>query len=64
MVVGHDNSSDGRINLGVSITTFAELGVPEAICSSLAEHGIIDAFPIQEMTLPLAMTGKDLIGQA
>ena len=64
MVVGHDNSCDGRINLGVSITTFAELGVPQAICESLAEHGIIDAFPIQEMTLPLAMTGKDLIGQA
>ncbi len=50
--------------LGVTITTFAQLGVPELICDALAEKGIIDAFPIQEMTLPLALTGQDLIGQA
>jgi len=30
----------------------------------LASKGIVDAFPIQEMTLPLAMSGQDLIGQA
>ncbi len=49
---------------GVLITTFAELGVPQAICSALADNGIIDAFPIQEMTLGIAMGGQDLIGQA
>ena len=47
-----------------SITTFAELGVPHQICEALAQHGILEAFPIQEMTLPLALQGKDLIGQA
>jgi hypothetical protein len=46
------------------IASFADLGVPQDICSALAENGIIDAFPIQELTLPLAMTGQDLIGQA
>ncbi len=46
------------------IASFADLGVPPEICSALAENGIIDAFPIQEMTLPLAMGGQDLIGQA
>ena len=40
------------------------MGVPEAICSALADHGITDAFPIQEMTLPIALGGQDLIGQA
>jgi superfamily II DNA/RNA helicase len=30
----------------------------------LANHGITEAFQIQELTLPLALTGKDLIGQA
>jgi len=30
----------------------------------LAEDGIITAFPIQEQTLPLALGGSDLIGQA
>lgn len=38
--------------------------MPEAICTALATHGKTDAFQIQELTLPLAMQGKDLIGQA
>lgn len=38
--------------------------MPELICDALAEKGITEAFPIQEMTLPLALTGQDLIGQA
>lgn len=46
------------------IATFAELGVPGPICQALAEHGITEAFPIQELTLGLALSGKDLIGQA
>lgn len=52
------------MKLGVIISTFAELGVPEEICAALGEHGIVEAFPIQEMTLPIAMAGQDLIGQA
>lgn len=50
--------------MGAHITTFAELGVPEEICSALAGHGIHEAFQIQELTLPIALQGKDLIGQA
>jgi superfamily II DNA/RNA helicase len=45
-------------------TTFAELGVREEIVRALAEGGIEHTFAIQELTLPLAMTGDDLIGQA
>lgn len=47
-----------------TIATFAELGVPGPICDALASHGITEAFPIQELTLGLALSGKDLIGQA
>ena len=32
--------------------------------ADLAALGIIDAFPIQEMTLPVALEGNDVIGQA
>lgn len=46
------------------ITTFAELGVPQQICDALARKSITEAFAIQEMTLPLALSGQDLIGQA
>ena len=35
--------------------TFAELGVHPKTVEALAEDGIITAFPIQELTLPLAL---------
>jgi superfamily II DNA/RNA helicase len=44
--------------------TFAEFGVREEIVRSLVEAGIERTFAIQELTLPLAMTGNDIIGQA
>ena len=44
--------------------TFAELGASPEIVASLAASGIERAFPIQAMTLPLALEGRDLIGQA
>src|ERR1700759_1909288 len=44
--------------------TFAELGVREEIVRALAEKGIEHAFPIQELPLPLALAGDDVIGQA
>ncbi|MGH8964734.1 MAG: DEAD/DEAH box helicase, partial [Actinomycetes bacterium] len=44
--------------------TFAELGVREEIVRALAEKGIEHPFAIQELTLPLALAGDDLIGQA
>jgi len=46
------------------VTTFAELGVDQDMVDALAERGIVDAFPIQEQTIPLALTGQDIIGQA
>ncbi|GEL25523.1 DEAD/DEAH box helicase [Pseudonocardia sulfidoxydans NBRC 16205] len=44
--------------------TFAELGVRPQIVQALAEAGIERTFAIQELTLPLALAGEDLIGQA
>jgi superfamily II DNA/RNA helicase len=44
--------------------TFAELGVRDEIVRALAERGIEHSFAIQELTLPLALAGDDLIGQA
>ena len=44
--------------------SFAALGVRDEIVRALAEQGIENAFAIQELTLPLAMAGDDLIGQA
>lgn len=44
--------------------TFASFGVHHEIVSSLSEAGILHPFPIQAMTLPIALTGHDIIGQA
>ncbi|MGH3546467.1 MAG: DEAD/DEAH box helicase, partial [Mycobacteriales bacterium] len=43
---------------------FSELGVDSAIVTALEAVGITRAFAIQEMTLPIALAGSDLIGQA
>ncbi|NYI40745.1 DEAD/DEAH box helicase [Demequina lutea] len=44
--------------------TFADFGVNPLIVEALADHGIISPFPIQSMTLPVALAGHDIIGQA
>ncbi len=44
--------------------TFADFGVHQDIVDALAAHGIVTPFPIQAMTLPIALGGHDIIGQA
>jgi superfamily II DNA/RNA helicase len=44
--------------------TFRDLGVDDALCDALEAKGITHPFPIQAMTLPMALSGADLIGQA
>jgi len=44
-------------------TTFAELGVPAPIARALAADGKVDAFPIQQDTLPDTLTGRDVLGR-
>ena len=43
---------------------FADFGVRDEIVRALTEAGIERTFAIQEMTLPLALNGEDVIGQA
>jgi superfamily II DNA/RNA helicase len=45
-------------------TTFRDLGIFPETAEALEAVGIINPFPIQEMTLPVALTGTDIIGQA
>ncbi|GAB4077979.1 DEAD/DEAH box helicase [Nostocoides australiense] len=48
----------------MSDNTFADFGVHPDIVAALAEHDIVTPFPIQAMTLPVALGGHDIIGQA
>jgi superfamily II DNA/RNA helicase len=43
---------------------FSDFDVHPDIVAALADAGITRTFAIQELTLPLALTGNDLIGQA
>ncbi|MFH4201911.1 DEAD/DEAH box helicase, partial [Acinetobacter baumannii] len=45
-------------------TSFADLGVREDICQAREGVGIVSPFPIQAMSIPIAVEGTDLIGQA
>jgi superfamily II DNA/RNA helicase len=56
---GHYVERTGKI-----LTTFRELGVLPEIADALERGGITTPFPIQEMTLSVALMGTDLIGQA
>jgi superfamily II DNA/RNA helicase len=44
--------------------SFADYNVRADIVESLADAGITHPFPIQSMTLPVALAGQDIIGQA
>ncbi|GIG26310.1 DNA helicase [Cellulomonas denverensis] len=44
--------------------TFADFDVRPEIVDALADAGITAPFPIQAMTLPVALAGHDIIGQA
>lgn len=43
---------------------FNEYGLRYDICSSLSKSGINTPFEIQSLTIPLALEGRDIIGQA
>jgi superfamily II DNA/RNA helicase len=44
--------------------TFSELKIDQDMVDALAEKGILEPFPIQTQTIPLALAGQDIIGQA
>jgi superfamily II DNA/RNA helicase len=48
----------------LSTTTFRDLGILTETVEALDAVGITAPFPIQELTLPVALAGSDVIGQA
>lgn len=45
------------------MTSFIDLGVPEALARVLSQHGIDQPFPIQTKTLPDSLSGRDVLGR-
>ncbi len=48
----------------VRVESFSDFPIHPDIVDALAEHKITSPFPIQAMTLPVALAGHDIIGQA
>jgi superfamily II DNA/RNA helicase len=48
----------------VTSTTFRDLGVPAGLASTLQRLGMTEPFPIQTLTLPDALAGRDISGRA
>nr|BFF14712.1 hypothetical protein GCM10025699_60150 [Microbacterium flavescens] len=44
--------------------TFTDLSIDQDMVDALAAKGIVEPFPIQTQTIPLALSGQDIIGQA
>ncbi|WP_408907273.1 DEAD/DEAH box helicase [Streptomyces cavernicola] len=65
--LGHDPQRSPRAashRRGSTLTTFRELGILPETAEALEAVGITSPFPIQEQTLPVALSGSDVIGQA
>jgi len=46
------------------LTTFADLGIPEALADFLAELGFTNPFEVQTATIPDALAGRDIAARA
>jgi superfamily II DNA/RNA helicase len=46
------------------MTTFADLGLDDDLVEILASQGIEEPFPIQQLTIPDAVAGRDVCGKA
>ena len=46
------------------MATFSELGISPALLNAIQKMGFEEATPIQSETIPVALEGKDVIGQA
>jgi superfamily II DNA/RNA helicase len=58
------SAASHRRGIILTTTTFRSLGILPETAEALEAVGIMTPFPIQEMTLPVALAGNDVIGQA
>jgi superfamily II DNA/RNA helicase len=59
-----DPALDDTVLDAAELKTFRDFGIAESVCAALEAEGITTTFPIQTLTLPIALAGHDVIGQA
>ena len=60
----HPPVPTSRTDAIASASRFAQLGLPAALVAALGQRGIATPLPIQAATLPDALAGRDVLGQA
>ena len=58
------NQGSAEISAETSAINFDSFGLPELMLATLAREGLVSPTPIQEMSIPLLLEGRDLIGLA
>src|SRR6204780_1657710 len=58
-----DTAEAGAVDDSLAVP-FRDFPISDEICRGLEAAGIFNTFPIQALTLPLALRGQDIIGQA
>jgi superfamily II DNA/RNA helicase len=63
---GSESDATGQVTGGGDTppVPFRDFDISDEICRGLEAAGIFTTFPIQALTLPLALRGQDIIGQA
>jgi superfamily II DNA/RNA helicase len=63
---GPGSDATGQVTGGgdTPAVPFRDFGISDEICRGVEAAGIFTTFPIQALTLPLALRGQDIIGQA
>ncbi len=56
--------ADASDRFGADVRTFAGLGLRDEIVVALAARGITSPFPVQALTIPDALAGRDVCGKA
>ena len=57
-------SINDRTETHLSELAFASLDLVPSVAQGIRDAGFVRATPVQAMTLPIALTGKDVAGQA
>jgi ATP-dependent RNA helicase RhlE len=58
------NQGSAKISAETPAIKFDSFGLPELMLATLAREGLVSPTPIQEMSIPLLLEGRDLIGLA
>jgi superfamily II DNA/RNA helicase len=62
--MGSDHEAGDHLSDNETGRSFAALGIDTDLVESLSSQGILDPFPIQTLTIPDALAGRDVCGKA